>query len=33
MKTELTMNIIQTMNAQEYEDSRDAGSDDRRELI
>ncbi len=28
MKTELTLNVLQTMNAQEYEDIRAAGSDD-----
>ncbi|WP_407862322.1 conjugation system SOS inhibitor PsiB, partial [Escherichia coli] len=27
MKTELTLNVLQTMSAQEYEDSRAAGSD------
>ncbi|HFV0125230.1 TPA: conjugation system SOS inhibitor PsiB family protein, partial [Escherichia coli] len=27
MKTELTLNVLQTMNAQEYEDIRAAGSD------
>ncbi len=32
MKTELTLNVLQTMNAQEYEDIRAAGSDERREL-
>ncbi|HCP7720018.1 conjugation system SOS inhibitor PsiB, partial [Escherichia coli] len=26
MKTELTLNVLQTMNAQEYEDIRAAGS-------
>ena len=30
MKTELTLNVLQTMNAQEYEDIRAAGSDERR---
>ncbi|WP_437435553.1 conjugation system SOS inhibitor PsiB family protein [Escherichia coli] len=28
MKTELTLNVLQTMSAQEYEDIRAAGSDD-----
>ncbi|EMJ4770205.1 TPA: conjugation system SOS inhibitor PsiB [Escherichia coli] len=32
MKTELTLNVLQTMSAQEYEDIRAAGSDERREL-
>ncbi len=32
MKTELTLNVLHTMNAQEYEDIRAAGSDARREL-
>ena len=32
MKTELTLNVLHTMNAQEYEDIRAAGSDERREL-
>ncbi len=32
MKTELTLNVLQTMNTQEYEDIRAAGSDERREL-
>ena len=32
MKTELTLNVLQTMNAQEYEDIRAAGSDMRRNL-
>ncbi len=32
MKTELTLNVLQTMNALEYEDIRAAGSDERREL-
>lgn len=32
MKTELPLNVLQTMNAQEYEDIRAAGSDERREL-
>ena len=32
MKTELTLNVLQTMIAQEYEDIRAAGSDERREL-
>ncbi|WP_075842791.1 conjugation system SOS inhibitor PsiB [Escherichia coli] len=32
MKTELTLNVLQTMNAQKYEDIRAAGSDERREL-
>ncbi|HCL7146779.1 TPA: conjugation system SOS inhibitor PsiB, partial [Escherichia coli] len=32
MKTELTLNVLQTMNAQEYEDIRAAGSNERREL-
>ncbi|MED8890785.1 conjugation system SOS inhibitor PsiB family protein, partial [Escherichia marmotae] len=27
MKTELTLNVLQTMNAQEYEETRAAGSD------
>ncbi|MGV6421764.1 conjugation system SOS inhibitor PsiB family protein, partial [Escherichia coli] len=27
MKPELTLNVLQTMSAQEYEDSRAAGSD------
>ncbi|HHY9270305.1 TPA: conjugation system SOS inhibitor PsiB family protein, partial [Escherichia coli] len=27
MKTELTLNVLHTMNAQEYEDIRAAGSD------
>ena len=31
MKTELTLNVLQTMSAQEYEDIRAAGSDERRE--
>ncbi len=31
MKTELTLNVLQTMSAQEYEDIR-AGGDERREL-
>ena len=30
MKTELTLNVLHTMNAQEYEDIRAAGSDERR---
>ncbi|HFM2224311.1 TPA: conjugation system SOS inhibitor PsiB family protein, partial [Escherichia coli] len=30
MKTELTLNVLQTMNTQEYEDIRAAGSDERR---
>nr|AYU69126.1 conjugation system SOS inhibitor PsiB [Escherichia coli] len=32
MKTELTLNALQSMNAQEYEDIRAAGSDMRRNL-
>ncbi|MFW7512925.1 conjugation system SOS inhibitor PsiB, partial [Escherichia coli] len=32
MKTELTLNVLQTMSAQEYEDIRAAGSDMRRNL-
>ncbi|MBB8096029.1 conjugation system SOS inhibitor PsiB, partial [Escherichia coli] len=32
MKTELTLNVLQIMSAQEYEDIRAAGSDERREL-
>ncbi|ENP0961413.1 conjugation system SOS inhibitor PsiB [Escherichia coli] len=32
MKTELTLNVLQTMSAQEYEDIRAAGTDERREL-
>ncbi|EMW88480.1 protein psiB [Escherichia coli 180600] len=32
MKTELTLNVLQTMSAQEYEDIRAAGSDERRKL-
>ncbi|MFG6044661.1 hypothetical protein N4Q46_21450 [Salmonella enterica subsp. enterica serovar Minnesota] len=32
MKTELTLNVLQTMSVQEYEDIRAAGSDERREL-
>ncbi|HHW7351795.1 conjugation system SOS inhibitor PsiB [Escherichia coli] len=32
MKTELTLNALQSMNAQEYEDIRAAGRDARREL-
>lgn len=32
MKPELTLNVLQTMSAQEYEDIRTAGSDERREL-
>ncbi|ELP8820375.1 conjugation system SOS inhibitor PsiB, partial [Escherichia coli] len=32
MKNELTLNVLQTMSAQEYEDIRAAGSDERREL-
>src|SRR5699024_9290318 len=32
MKTELTLKVLQTMNTQEYEDIRAAGSDERREL-
>ncbi|HBN0639806.1 TPA: conjugation system SOS inhibitor PsiB [Escherichia coli] len=32
MKTELTLNVLQTMSAQEYEDIRAAGSGERREL-
>nr|pir psiB protein - Escherichia coli plasmid Collb-P9 [Escherichia coli]AAB39948.1 PsiB [Shigella sonnei] len=32
MKTELTLNALQSMNAQEYEDIRAAGSDIRRNL-
>ncbi|HHL7601945.1 TPA: conjugation system SOS inhibitor PsiB family protein, partial [Escherichia coli] len=32
MKTELTLNVLQTMSAQEYEDIRAAGRDERREL-
>ncbi|HHU9739424.1 TPA: conjugation system SOS inhibitor PsiB family protein, partial [Escherichia coli] len=32
MKTELTLNVLHTMNAQEYEDIRAAGSGARREL-
>ncbi|WP_410293188.1 conjugation system SOS inhibitor PsiB family protein, partial [Klebsiella pneumoniae] len=30
MKTELTLNVLQTMSAQEYEDIRAAGSDERK---
>ncbi|EPX1670178.1 conjugation system SOS inhibitor PsiB family protein, partial [Escherichia coli] len=29
MKTELTLNVLQTMSAQEYEDIRAAGTDER----
>ncbi|HBA6392448.1 TPA: conjugation system SOS inhibitor PsiB, partial [Escherichia coli] len=29
MKTELTLNVLQTMSTQEYEDIRAAGSDER----
>ena len=32
MKTELTLNVLQNMSAQEYADIRAAGSDERREL-
>ncbi|EEU9129690.1 TPA: conjugation system SOS inhibitor PsiB [Escherichia coli] len=32
MKTELTLDVLQTMSAQEYEDIRAAGSGERREL-
>lgn len=32
MNTELNLNVLQTMNALEYEDIRAAGSDERREL-
>ncbi|HBB8936502.1 TPA: conjugation system SOS inhibitor PsiB [Escherichia coli] len=32
MKTELTLNVLQTMSAQEYEEIRAAGRDARREL-
>ena len=32
MKTELTLNVLQTMSAQEYEDIRATGSNERREL-
>ncbi|EGE0765058.1 conjugation system SOS inhibitor PsiB, partial [Escherichia coli] len=31
MNTELNLNVLQTMNALEYEDIRAAGSDERRE--